>query len=282
MLGSVVGRGTVEMNKELAINPGQVYGTLDGNTVRDPVFDLEAVWIDESQSEQAHTLGYTVVDTSTVVATHVSQVIQDHAQELFGHDEAQKLLDGLAENSPKLVEDLVPNVLPLTTVVKVMQNLLAEKVAVRDLRTILEVLSEHGLNSQNPDALTAAARVALGRSIVQQINGLKDELPVMTLDPSLEQLLLQSVESANGNGVPVEPGLANNLLQSVKEAHMKQQASGEASVLLVNDPLRTLLVRLTATGIDGLHILAYGEVPANVQLRIVHSIGDASLTHSPG
>ena len=282
VLGSVVGSGTIEMNKELAINPGQVFGKLDGNVVRDPVFDLEAVWIDESQTEQAHTLGYTVVDTSTVVATHVSQIIQDHAHELFGHDEAQKLLDGLAESSPKLVEDLVPNVLPLTTVVKVMQNLLAEKVAVRDLRTILEVLSEHGLNSQNPDVLTAATRIALGRAIVQQINGLKEELPIMTLDPALEQLLLQSVESANGNTVPVEPGLANGLLQSIKEAHMKQQASGEASVLLVNDPLRPLLVKLTATGVDGLHVLAYGEVPGNIQLRIVHNIGDASLAHMPG
>ena len=281
VLGSVVGQGTIEMNKELAINPGQIFGTLDGQTIRDPVFDLEAVWIDESQSEQAHTLGYTVVDTSTVVATHVSQIIQEYAHELFGHDEAQKLLDALSESSPKLVEDLVPSVLPLTTVVKVMQNLLAEKVSVRDLRTILEVLSEHGLNSQNSDVLTAATRVALGRSIVQQINGLSDELPIMTLDPSLEQLLLQSVESANGSSVPLEPGLANSLMQSIKEAHTKQQASGEPSVLLVNDPIRPLIVKLTATGLEGLHVLAYGEVPGSTQLRIVHSIGDASLTHAP-
>ncbi|MEM7466962.1 MAG: flagellar biosynthesis protein FlhA [Pseudomonadota bacterium] len=277
--GSVIGRGTLEMNKELAINPGQVFGTLNGSMVRDPVFDLEAVWIDESQTEQAHALGYTVVDTSTVAATHVSQVIQDHAHELFGHDEAQKLLDALAESSPKLVEDLVPGVLPLTTVVKVMQNLLAEKVPVRDLRTILDVLSEHGLNSQNPDVLTAATRVALGRSIVQQINGLNDELAVMTLDSTLEQLLLQSVETTNGVSAPVEPGLANSLLQSIKEAHMKQQASGEPSVVLVNDPLRTLIKRLTSTALDGLHVLAYGEVPGNVQLKIIHSVGDASLTH---
>lgn len=281
VLGTIVGQGSVQMNKELAINPGQVFGSLDGAVVKDPVFDLDAVWIDESQTEQAHTLGYTVVDTSTVIATHASQIIQDHAAELFGHDEAQKLLDGLSNTSPKLVEDLVPNVLPLTTVVKVMQNLLAEKVSVRDLRTILEVLSEYGLNSQNPDALTAATRVALGRSIVQQINGLSDELAVMTLDPGLEQLLLQSVETSQGGSTPLEPGLANTMLQSIKEAHIKQQASGEPSVLLVNDPLRTLLVKLTNTNIEGLHVLGYNEVPGDTNLRIVHSIGDATLTHTP-
>lgn len=276
VLGSIVGQGSVHMGKELAINPGQVYGKLEGVVVKDPVFDLEAVWIDESQTEQAHTLGYTVVDTSTVIATHVSQIIQDHAAALFGHDEAQKLLDGLSNTSPKLVEDLVPNVLPLSTVVKVMQNLLREKVSVRDSRTILEVLSEHGLQSQNPDALTAATRIALGRSIVQQINGLSNELPVMTLDPSLEQLLLQSVESAQGKAPPIEPGLANTMLQSIREAHIKQQASGEATVLLVSNAIRNLLVKLTGSGFEGLHVLGYDEIPGEMQLRIVHSIGDTA------
>jgi len=272
--GSTIAQAAIFPDQELAINPGQVYGELKGNVVTDPVFNLEAVWIGEDQREQAQSLGYTVVDASTVVATHLSQIVQEHAHELLGHDEVQQLLDGLAKISPKLVEDLIPNVLPLSAVVKVMQNLLSEQVPVRDLRTILEVLSEHGLKSQDSVALTGFVRTALGRSIVQQINGLDDELPVITLDPSLEQILQRSIESMNDTGLTIEPGLANRMLQSLKEAHDRQELAGNPSVLLVPDGLREFISRFARHGIKGLHVLGYNEVPGTTQIRIVATVGD--------
>ena len=277
MHGTTIAQASIFADQDLAINPGKVYGELKGNTVKDPVFNLEAVWIGEDQSEQAQAFGYTVVDASTVVATHMSQIVQEHAHELLGHDEVQQLLDGLAKVTPKLVEDLVPNILPLSAVVKVMQNLLAEQVPVRDVRTILEVLSEYGLKSQDSVTLTAAVRTALGRSIVQQINGLANELPVITLDPSLEQILQHSLESMTGTGVAIEPGLANRMLQSLNEAHVRQEVGGQPSVLLVGDGLRDFVSRFARHSIKGLHVLGYNEVPGTTQLRIVATVGDDTV-----
>jgi len=274
MHGSTVAQAAIFPDQDLAINPGQVYGELKGNTVTDPVFNLEAVWIGEDQRENAQALGYTVVDASTVVATHMSQIVQEHAHELLGHDEVQQLLEGLAKITPKLVEDLVPNILSLSAVVKVMQNLLSEQVPVRDVRTILEVLSEHGLKSQDSVTLTAAVRAALGRSIVQQINGLAEELPVITLDPSLEQILQHSIETMAKNGVAIEPGLANRMLASLNEAHDRQEVAGQPSVLLVPDGLRDFVSRFARHSIKGLHVLGYNEVPGSTQIRIVATVGD--------
>ncbi|MEM7315974.1 MAG: flagellar biosynthesis protein FlhA, partial [Planctomycetota bacterium] len=225
--GTSVGQAEVMPDQILAIDPGQVYGELSGTVAHDPVFGLNAVWIPTSEREQAQSLGYTVVDASTVVATHLSQIVQDHAYELLGHDEVQQMLDELTKSNPKLVEDLVPKVLPLSVLVKVLQNLLQEKVPVRDLRSILQAMSEYGLQSQDPVTLTAAARIALSRLIVQQINGLEAQLPVITLDFSLEQLLQQSVEQSGDAGFAIEPGLANRLLESLKEAHEKQETLGQ-------------------------------------------------------
>lgn len=274
MHGSTIAQASIFPDQELAINPGQVYGELRGKVVTDPVFNLEAVWIGEDQREQAQSLGYTVVDASTVVATHMSQIVQEHAHELLGHDEVQQLLDGLAKVTPKLVEDLIPNVLPLSAVVKVMQNLLREQVPVRDVRTILEVLSEHGLKSQDSVTLTGYVRAALGRAIVQQINGLAEEMPVITLDPSLEQILQRSIESMNDTGMSIEPGLANRMLQSLKQAHDRQEIAGNPSVLLVPDSLREFIARFARHSIKGLHVLGYNEVPGTTQIRIVATVGD--------
>jgi len=272
--GSTIAQASIFPDQDLAINPGQVYGELKGNSVKDPVFNLEAVWISEDEREQAQAFGYTVVDASTVVATHLSQIVQDHAHELLGHEEVQQLLDGLAKVTPKLVEDLVPEILPLSTVVKVMQNLLSEQVPVRDVRTILEVLSEHGLKSQESVALTAVVRVALGRSIVQQINGLDEELPVITLDPSLEQILQRSIETMSDTGMAIEPGLANRMLKSLKEAHERQEIAGNPSVLLVPDGLRDFVSRFVRHSLKGLHVLGYNEVPGTTQIRIVATVGE--------
>ncbi len=276
MHGAIIGESTVHPDKEMAINPGQVYGTLKGTVTRDPVFDLEAVWIGDDQREQAQSLGYTVVDASTVIATHLSQIIQDHAQALIGHEEAQKLLDGLKKTHPRLVEDLVPKVVPLSVLVKVLQNLLAEQIPVRDVRTILEVLAEFAPQTLDPATLTARVRVALGRLIVQQINGPRGELPVVTLDFSLERILLQSMETLTSAAMTIEPNLANRLLRSLREAHEQRELAGQPTVLLVADNLREFLVRFARSAIKGLNVLGFNEVPSETQIRIVATVGDGA------
>ncbi len=272
--GAVIGRSQVFPDRELAINPGQVYGQLNGTATRDPVFDLEAVWINEDQREQAQSLGYTVVDASTVIATHLSQIVQDNAHALLGHEEAQKLLDGLKKTSPRLVEDLVPKVLPLAVLVKVLQNLLSEQVPVRDIRSVLEVLAEHGTRTQDPAILTGYVRVALGRLLVQQINGTEGDLPVITLDMSLERILQQSLETMNAQTMAIEPNLANNLLMSLRQVHEQREIANEPSVLLVADNLREFLSRFARPAVKGLHVLGFNEVPNDVQLRIVATVGE--------
>jgi len=213
-----------------------------------------------------------------VVATHLSQIVQDHAHELLGHDEVQKLLDGLARTSPKLVEDAVPKIVPLGVLVRVMQNLLREHVPVRDIRTILEVLAERGGKSQDPVVLTTAVREAMGRVIIQQINGLEEELPVITLDYSLEQILLRSVEGGAEAGIAIEPNLANRFAQSLREAHEKQELTGQPSVLLVPANLREFLARFVRQSVKGMHVISFNEVPDDKQLRIVATVGDGSGT----
>jgi flagellar biosynthesis protein FlhA len=206
----------------------------------------------------------------------MSQIIQDHAHELLGHDEVQKLLDGLAKTSPRLVEDTVPKIVTLGTVVKVMQNLLREAVPIRDVRTILEVLAERGAKSQDPVMLTAAVREALGRVIVQQINGLAEELPVITLDYSLEQILHRSIESGAENGVAIEPNLANRFAQSLREAHERQELTNQPSVLLVPGNLREFLSRFVRHAVKGMFVIGFNEVPDDKQIRIVASVGDGA------
>ncbi len=270
LLGVPIGEAEVYPDRELAIDPGQVYGKIKGIETRDPAFGLEAVWIEPSQRDQAQALGYTVVDASTVIATHLSHLLQQHAHELLGYEEVQQLLDILAKSSPKLVEDLVPNTLPLGTVLKVLQNLLAEGIPIRDLRTIAETLAAQGRDSQNVDTLTAAVRRALSRQIYQQINGMNDELEVITLDPNLEQILLQSVQGQEGG---MEPGMVDRLMSDMKRLAQKEEMAGRTPVLLVSPSIRGLLARLLRSAIPGLHVLAYDEVPDNRQVRVVSSAG---------
>jgi len=273
LLGVTVGQGEIHPDRELAINPGQVFGQLEGQTVTDPVFGLESTWIDQAGRSNAQSLGYTVVDASTVVATHLSQILQDHAHELLGHDEAQQLLDRLAATHPKLVEDLVPKTLSLGTVVNVLQNLLRERVPIRDIRTILEVLAANAGKTQDPATLTGAVRVALGRMIVQQINGQERELPVITLDYSLEQILQKAVQGGSDGEAMIEPGLANRLLSSLKEAHQRQEMNGQPSVLLVSDGLREYMTRFVRHAAKGMSVLAFSELAEEMDIRIVASIG---------
>ena len=262
--------------KEMAINPGAVSGKLQGIPTKDPAFGLEAYWIDPSQREYAQTMGYTVVDASTVVATHLSQVVQSNAQHLLGHEETQKLLDLLKQAQPKLVEELIPNTLPLAVVVKVLQNLLEERIPIRDMRTIVETLAEHGTRTRDPAALTIAVREALGRMIVQSIAGMTPELPVITLDPQLEQLLLDTVQGTGAGGF--EPGLAERLQRSLAESAQRQEMAGQPAVLLTSPQLRGWLYKLTRHAIPGLSVLSYNEVPDDKQVRIVANVGQPQMT----
>ena len=276
LMGVTVGEAEIHPERDLAINPGQVFGVLQGIETRDPAFGLEAVWIEPAQRDQAQTFGYTVVDVNTVVATHLSQLIKTHAHELLGHEEVQHLLDMLSKSAPKLVENLVPETLPLGVVVKVLQNLLEEGVAIRDMRTIAETLAEHGGRSQEPDVLTASVRIALSRSITQQINGLAPELPVITLDPALEQLLHQTIQAGEGSGASIEPGLAERIHSSLQEAAQTQEQAGLPAVLLVSAALRSMLSRFVRHTITALHVLSYNEIPSDKQIKIVATVGKQS------
>jgi flagellar biosynthesis protein FlhA len=270
--GVPVGEGEVQPDKDLAINPGQVSGPVAGIETRDPAFGLEAVWIDKQRREQAQTLGYTVVDAGTVIATHLSHLLQQHAHELLGHEDVQQLLNRLQRVAPRLVDDLVPKTLPLSVIVKVLQNLLAERVPIRNLRTICETLAEHGPRTQDPQQLTAAVRIALGRSIVQNIAGLKQELPVITLEPKLEQLLQDSMLGGDA-GPGFEPGIADRMHKSLAETARRQEMSGEPAVLLVAPKLRPWIARLTRHSVPGLSVLAYNEIPENRRIRVVSAVG---------
>ena len=272
LAGVPVGEGVVYPDREMAINPGRVFGTVTGIETRDPAFGMQAIWIEPSQRDHAQTLGYTVVDASTVVATHLSHVIQTHAHELLGHEEVQQLLNALAKTAPKLVEDLVPKVLPLSTLVRVLQGLLAERVPVKNMRSIIETLSEYAVRTQDAAQLTAQVRVALGRQIVQDIAGLTDELPVITLEPDLEQLLAGSL-SGNVAGPGLEPGLAERLQQRLAETAQRQEQIGEPAVLLVPPTLRQSLARFVRASVPGLQVLAWNEIPDNRKVRLVTAVG---------
>jgi len=273
LLGVTLGEADIQPDKDLAINPGQVFGTLQGIETTDPAFGLDAIWIDTAQRDQAQTLGYTVVDSNTVVATHLSQLLQTHAHELLGHEEVQQLLDLLSQTAPKLVENLIPDVLPLGIVVRVLQNLLEENIPIRDIRTIAETLAEHGAKSQDADILTGMVRISLGRLIVQKINGMEHELPVITLDPALEQLLHQSIQSTDGMGGGVEPGLAERLHTTLQESAQKQELAGQPAILLVSAALRTMLARFVRHTISNLNVLSYNEIPTDKQIKIVATVG---------
>jgi len=271
--GVPVGESSVQPDREMAINPGQVYGDLQGTPTKDPAYGLDAVWIEPGMRDHAQTLGYTVVDASTVVATHINQILFDNAHELLGHAEVQQLLDNLAKSSPKLVEDLVPNLMPLSVVVKVMQNLLMESVPVRDIRTIAEILAEHGSRTQDPVELTAQVRIGLGRSIVQKINGIDRDLPVITLEPSLEQLLMQSAQNGAQGFMGVEPGLTERMFKSLEDVAKKQEMAGQPAILVVAPVLRLWLAQLVRHSIAGMNVLSYSEIPDNKNIKVVAAVG---------
>ncbi|GAB1718804.1 MAG: flagellar biosynthesis protein FlhA [Nitrosospira sp.] len=270
--GVSIGAGEVNIGQYLAINPGNVSGSLPGAATSDPAFGLPALWIEAGQRDHAQMLGYTVVDAGTVVATHLNHLLHGHAAELLGRTEVQQLLDRLAKESPKLVEDLTPKLLPISTVQKVLQNLLDENVHIRDMRSILDALAEHGSRVQDPYELTALVRVALGRAIVQQIAPQMGELQVMALDTGLERLLVQALQASPSN-TGIEPGLADTLLREAMGASQRQEQMGIAPVLLVPAPLRTLLARFLRRALPQLRILSHAEVPDSSNIKVTTILG---------
>ncbi|CDT81641.1 MULTISPECIES: flagellar biosynthesis protein FlhA [Vibrio] len=274
LMGVAVGEAEIKPDMELAINPGQVYGMIDGEPTIDPAFGLEAVWIREEQREHAQALGYTVVDSSTVLATHLSQLLTNNASQLIGHEEVQNLLEMLSRSTPKLVEGFVPDQLQLGVVVKVLQNLLNEAIPIRDIRTIVQTLSEYSGKSQEPDILTAAVRISLKRLIVQEINGIEPELPVITLIPELEQILHQTMQASGGESAGIEPGLAERLQTSLSHATQEQELKGEPAVLLTSGVLRSTLAKFVKNTIPSLRVLSYQEIPDEKQIRIVQAVGN--------
>ncbi|MEB0080020.1 flagellar biosynthesis protein FlhA [Pseudomonas sp. CCI3.2] len=276
LMGVTLAEAEIYPDRELAINPGQVFGTLNGITAKDPAFGLEAVWIEVSQRSQAQSLGYTVVDASTVVATHLNQILYKHSHELIGHEEVQQLMQLLAKGSPKLAEELVPGILSLSALLKVLQALLAEQVPVRDIRSIAEAIANAAPRSQDTAALVAAVRIALSRAIVQSIVGIEPQLPVITLEPRLEQILLNSLQKAGQGqeeGVLLEPSMAEKLQRSLIDAAQRQEMQGQPVILLVAGPVRAMLSRFGRLAVPNMHVLAYQEIPDNKQVTIVATVG---------
>ena len=273
--GVEIGSGEIRTGSFLAIDPGNVVTALPGVATRDPAFGLPAVWIESDLREQAQAMGYTVVDPGTVVATHLNHLVTLHAAELLGRQEAQALLDHLGKSAPKLVEDLVPKMLSLSTVQKVLQNLLTEGVAIRDMRTIIDTLLEHAARIQDPHELTSLVRVALGRSIVQQIYGSSSELPVIALDHGLERLLLQTLQAGH-DSAGLEPGLADSLLERAQTSTQRQEALGHPPVLLTPAVLRPLLARFLRRTVPQLKVLSHAEVPEGKQIKVTSLVGGAA------
>ena len=270
--GVEVGTGEALSGQFLAINPGMANGSLPGLETTDPAFGLPAVWIDGSLRDEAQSMGYTVVDAGTVVATHLNHLITSHASELLGRGEVQALLDHLAKETPKLVEDLVPKLVSLSTLQKVLQNLLVEGVHIRDMRSVIETLAEYAPQTQDPTELTGVVRVALGRAIVQQLFPGTNELSVMTLDNRLERLLMQAL-GAGGDGAGIEPGLADTIAQQAGVAANQQEQMGLTPVLLVPGPLRTMLSRFLRRALPQLKVLSHNEIPETKTIRVTSLVG---------
>jgi flagellar biosynthesis protein FlhA len=270
--GVVIGRGEVKPTRELAIHSGVVHGELQGLRTKDPTFGLDAVWIDPAQRDYARSLGYTVVDASTTIATHLNKILQENCNLLLGHDETQQLIDKLAGSAPKLVEELIPKKLSVSVLTQVLQNLLAESVSIRDLRGVLLAIAPVAEKVQDIDELTGVARIALGRMIIQQYALHGDELAVMTLNPELEQVLHATVRRGQGGNIPVEPELAEGLLRSVGRAAQDEMNSDRPAILVTSPTLRPWLSRILRPRIPGLSVLSYSELPEDTNLRVTTSI----------
>ncbi|MCZ2723305.1 flagellar biosynthesis protein FlhA [Marinomonas sp. 15G1-11] len=279
LMGVSLAEAEIHPDKDLAINPGQVFGKIDGIPGKDPSFGLDAVWIDTKKRDQAQTFGYTVVDVSTVVATHINQIMHKHSYELIGHDEVQQLLGLLKQYNPKLAEELVPNTIPVSVLLKVLQNLLVEGVPLRDMRTIAESIMGVQPKTMDPMILTSAVRMSLSRLIIQTLADGVEEVPVLTLEPQLEKMLMQTVQQSQQAGVKneealiLEPAMAEQLQTSLRQSAEQQEAMGNTPILIVSAPIRPMLARFMRYGSIGMAVLSYQEVPDHKRITVVGVIG---------
>ncbi len=279
LMGVSLAEAEVHPDKDLAIDPGQVFGKIDGIPGKDPSFGLDAVWIDIKKRDQAQAFGYTVVDVSTVVATHINQIMHKHSYELIGHDEVQQLLGLLKQHNPKLAEELVPNTVPVSVLLKVLQNLLVEGVPLRDMRTIAESIMGVQPKTMDPMILTSAVRMSLSRLIIQTLADGVEEVPVLTLEPQLEKMLMQTVQQSQQAGVKneealiLEPSMAEQLQTSLRQSAEQQEAMGNTPILIVSAPIRPMLARFMRYGSIGMAVLSYQEVPDHKRITVVGVIG---------
>ncbi|HXF44565.1 MAG TPA: flagellar biosynthesis protein FlhA [Burkholderiaceae bacterium] len=270
--GVVIGEGEAFPGMWLAINPGGVTQRIEGAPTKDPAFGLPATWIEARNREAAQVLGYTVVDAATVVATHINHLLLSNAGALLGRAETQALLDHLGKFAPKLIDDLVPKLIPLSTLQRVLQNLLDEGIHIRDMRTIVETLAEAAPRTTDPAELTAQVRAALRATIAQSLFGTTKELAVIALDPELEKVLATSL---NGDGAAIEPGLVELLQRGAAAAAQRQEEMGLAPTLLVPDRMRVPLARLLKRAAPRLRVLGHAEVPETATIRVSTVLGAA-------
>jgi len=272
--GVVRAKGKIEINKDLAINPGDINEKLNGITTVEPAFGLDAYWINNSESDHAKTLGYTIVDGSTVIATHINALLKSNSYELLGHDETREILDKVSKVSPKLVEDLVPEKLSIAIIMQVLRNLLYESITIKDIRTILATLLTESSRTQNADELTELVRPKIGHIMLQDIVGLGDELHVMTLDPSLEQILINSLENSSNKHEPmVDPSLLEDLIKMIKAEVDKEFTLGNEVTIVVAPPLRPWLARFIKQRIAELRVFSYSEIPEDQRIKVSSRIG---------
>jgi flagellar biosynthesis protein FlhA len=273
--GVEIASGESHFGQYLAIDPGMVTGTLPGQETTDPAFGLPAVWIENSMRDDAQNMGYTVVDAGTVIATHLNHIIASQAAELLGRQEVQQLLDHVGKESPKLIEDLVPKLIPLAMLQKVLQNLLLEGVHIRDMRSIIETLAEYAAQTQDANELTAQVRVKLGRAIVQQLFPSGNEVSVISLDNGLERLLTQAVQS-NNTSTAIEPNMAETLARQAESAAKQQEQMGMSPVLLVSAPIRAALAKFLRRSVPHLRVLSHEELPDSKIIRVTNLIGGSA------
>ena len=274
--GAVRGNGVLQLGQDLAINPGDITAALSGTPTKEPAFGLDAYWINQTESDHAKTLGYTIVDNATVVATHLNALLRSNASDLLGHDETREILAKVAERSPKLIEDLVPEKLSVTTIMQVLKNILFESVSIRDIHTILSTLLVESEKTQNPNELTELVRPRIGHLMLQEVVDLGEALNVITLDQNLEQMLIGSVAQSTKMGeIVIEPNLVEGLLESVKKQKNEAEEKGHPAVIVVAPPIMPWLARMVKQRFPDTTVLSYTEIPEDQKIKVFARIGIA-------
>jgi flagellar biosynthesis protein FlhA len=271
--GISIAKGEVMPRHLLAINPGQATGEVEGKPAQDPCFGLPAIWITPQDKEKAQVEGYTVVDCGSVIATHLTEVIKTNGQELLGRQEVQSLLDQIAKTHPRVVDDLIPGQLTLGAVVRILRNLLRERVSIRDLRTILETIADYAPQTKDPEGLTEFVRQSLGRSITSQHTTSDGLLQVISLDPALDRRLIDAMRPGpTGEIQSVSPSFVNAFLAAVRQAMERVTSRGYQPIVLCSHLIRAQVYRLISPGVQALAVLSPNEVDARTKIQAIEVV----------